>query len=259
MVCIASRVYAMFGQEGPERILEKEIHSDRVDSIQWANQGLRFISGSKDGTALLWRYERGEWRTIRLRMSTRLAGQPSSAGDVIASNNSSANGSNGSGGNGSQSSNSSNQNAAVVENANDDGGDAESRLQKLKVTMVTWSRDDRWLITAVSDFSVKVWDSSTGVLRQELRGHESETFVLEPHPHDPNILLSAAHDGRLLVWDLARGQVVKSFLNFIEGQGHGAVFDAKWNPSGSTIAATDSHGHLSIYGIGNRTFLLFQL
>ena len=43
---------------------------------------------------------------------------------------------------------------------------------------------------------------------------------------------------------------MKSFLNFIEGQGHGAVFDAKWNPTGSTIAATDSHGHLSIYGIG---------
>ena len=41
--------------------------------------------------------------------------------------------------------------------------DADARNQKLKVTMVTWSRDDRWLITAVSDFSIKVWDSITGL------------------------------------------------------------------------------------------------
>jgi bromodomain and WD repeat domain containing protein 1/3 len=116
----------MFGQEGPERILEKEIHSDRVDSIQWANQGLRFISGSKDGTALLWRYEKAEWRTIKLRMTSRLTG-PASSGD----------------------------------NPSED--DADARNQKLKVTMVTWSRDDRWLITAVSDFSIKVWDSITGL------------------------------------------------------------------------------------------------
>ena len=126
LICIfCSRVYAMFGQEGPERILELEAHSDRVDSIQWANSGLRFISGSKDGTALLWRYEHQEWRTIRLRMTSRLAGQASS------------------------------------ERANAED-DADARNQKLKVTMVTWSLDDRWLVTAVSDFSLKLWDSSTG-------------------------------------------------------------------------------------------------
>ena len=106
----------MFGQDGPERILEMEAHSDRVDSIQWANSGLRFISGSKDGSALIWRYENQEWSRVRLRMTCRLEG--------------------------------SNYNPPED--------------SKLKVTMVTWSRDDRWLITAVSDFSIKIWDSTTG-------------------------------------------------------------------------------------------------
>ena len=112
------RVYAMFGQEGPERLIEIEAHSDRVDSIQWANTGLRFISGSKDGTAIIWRYEKQEWRMVKLRMTCRAEGAA---------------------------------NATV-----------EELGQKLKVTMVTWSRDDRWLITAVSDFSIKLWDSTTG-------------------------------------------------------------------------------------------------
>ena len=116
------RVYAMFGQEGPERILELEAHGDRVDSIQWANSGLRFISGSKDGTAIMWRYEKQEWRTTRLRMTTRLEGSAA---------------------------------ALNTESLSELG-------QKLKVTMVTWSRNDRWLITAVSDFSIKVWDSTNG-------------------------------------------------------------------------------------------------
>lgn len=89
------------------------------------------------------------------------------------------------------------------------------------------------------------------MLTKELRKHKGETFVLEPHPYDSNILLSAGHDGYLIVWDLDRAEPLASFHNFIEGQGHGAVFDAKWNPSGTTIAATDSHGHLSIFGIGN--------
>ena len=36
----------------------------------------------------------------------------------------------------------------------------------------------------------------------------------------------------------------------IEGQGHGAVFDCKFSPEGDFFAATDSHGHLSLFGWG---------
>lgn len=37
----------------------------------------------------------------------------------------------------------------------------------------------------------------------------------------------------------------------IEGQGHGAVFDCKLSPDGTSIIATDSHGHMMIYGYGS--------
>ena len=46
------RVY-MMDEGAPKRILETESHTDTVDSIQWAHSGLKFVSGSKDGTALL--------------------------------------------------------------------------------------------------------------------------------------------------------------------------------------------------------------
>lgn len=66
------RVYHMTQEKGPQRILETEAHSDTVDSIQWAHNGLRFISGSKDGTAHVWHFETQQWKSMRLYMSERL-------------------------------------------------------------------------------------------------------------------------------------------------------------------------------------------
>ena len=41
----------------------------------------------------------------------------------------------------------------------------------------------------------------------------------------------------------------------VEGEGHGGLFDARWSPCGLFIAATDSHGHLSHFGVsGNDQF-----
>ena len=75
--------------------------------------------------------------------------------------------------------------------------------------------------------------------------------MLEAHPVDSRVMLSAGHDGRLLVWDLECGTIIYNFHNSIEGQGHGALFDAKWSPDGQMIAATDSHGHVLLFGWGS--------
>lgn len=83
-----------------------------------------------------------------------------------------------------------------------------------------------------------------------MRGHTDELYVLESHPKDPYILISAGHDGQLFIWDIFEGRSLVSFSNHIEGQGHGGVFDAKWSPDGTMIAATDSHGHILMYGFG---------
>ena len=75
-------------------------------------------------------------------------------------------------------------------------------------------------------------------------GHEDDISMLDPHPYNPNVLLSAGHGGRLLIWNIIKEEVISNLLE------EEPVFNAKWDPSGSTIAATDLAGHLSIYGIG---------
>ncbi|XP_068609556.1 PH-interacting protein [Brachionichthys hirsutus] len=127
----------------------------------------------------------------------------------------------------------------------------EDKVTKLKVTMVAWDRHDGAVITAANNLTLKVWNSTTGNLVHVLMGHEDEVFVLEPHPFDPRILFSAGHDGNCIVWDLARGVKIRSYFNMIEGQGHGALFDCKCSPDGQHFSATDSHGHLLIFGFGS--------
>lgn len=61
--------------------------------------------------------------------------------------------------------------------------------------------------------------------------------------------MSAGHDGVLYLWDLLNGESLAMFHNHIEGQGSCALFDAKWSPDGTMIAAADSHGHLLMFGI----------
>lgn len=123
--------------------------------------------------------------------------------------------------------------------------------KKAKVTMVSWDVSDEFVVTAVNDYSLKVWNAKSGELMKVLRGHKDEVFVLESHPIDPRVILSAGHDGQLIIWDVLNTEPMACFQNFIEGQGNCAVFDAKWSPDGTMLAATDSNGHLLMYGFGS--------
>lgn len=108
------------------------------------------------------------------------------------------------------------------------------------------------------------------------KGHDDEVFVLESHPFDSRIMLSAGHDGNIYMWDLTKGAKIRNFFNMvtcydnyfresvmlfilpfhassclqIEGQGHGAIYDCKFSADGQHFACTDSHGHLLIFGFG---------
>ncbi|XP_052896754.1 bromodomain and WD repeat-containing protein 3 [Anopheles moucheti] len=207
------RVYLM-SEDGPKRILETESHLDTVDSIQWAHNGLCFISGSKDGTALVWHFESQQWKSIRLNMGDRLPSCP-------------------------------------PVNPEDN--------VKLKVTMVSWDNTDNWVITAVNDFTIKVWNAHTGKLHRVLRGHTNEIYVLESHQKDSGVLLSAGHDGQLFIWDIVEGVSMANFVNKIDDHCEGGIYDAKWSPDGMMIAATDSHGHILMFGYGSGHEKLKQL
>uniref|UniRef100_A0A674DJV1 Bromodomain and WD repeat domain containing 1 n=1 Tax=Salmo trutta TaxID=8032 RepID=A0A674DJV1_SALTR len=198
------RIYYL-GGGNPEKISELHEHTS---SLSWFASSRRFVSGSRDGTARIWRLtQRQQWRSLLLNMNATLPGSENTTN--------------------------------------------EESFFKPKVTMVAWDRHDNSVITAVNNHILKVWNSYTGQLLHILKGHEAEVFVLEPHPSDPRIMLSAGHDGNVFIWDIVRGTKTQHYFNMIEGQGHGAVFDCKFTPDGQRFACTDSHGHLVIFGFGS--------
>ncbi|XP_049883065.1 bromodomain and WD repeat-containing protein 3 [Pectinophora gossypiella] len=130
--------------------------------------------------------------------------------------------------------------------------------KKNKVTMVCWDASDAYILTAVSDNTVRVWCARTCTQTRALSGHRDEAYVLEAHPALAGVVLSAGHDGQLLVWHAPSGELLSRFHNHIPGQGDGAIFDAKWGGP-TSIAATDSHGHLLLLGLGQGHPLLADL
>jgi WD40 repeat protein len=88
--------------------------------------------------------------------------------------------------------------------------------------MVAWNCDDSLVITAQSNFIIKIWnsgESSTEVLLvHELKGHADEIYVLEAHPRDPRIILSASHDGHIIIWNILSGKMIKKFYNKVNFQ-----------------------------------------
>ncbi len=48
-----------------------------------------------------------------------------------------------------------------------------------------------------------------------LQSHQDEVFVLEPSPIDARILLSAGHDGNIVIWNLQTGNKIKTFFNMV--------------------------------------------
>lgn len=41
-------------------------------------------------------------------------------------------------------------------------------------------------------------------------------FVLEPHPFDPRIVLSAGHDGNIFIWDITKGTKTRHYFNMVK-------------------------------------------
>lgn len=142
-----------------------------VDSIQYSNHSTRFLSGSKDGTARIWKYERKQWKALLIDASKTL------------------------------------------QKADNDDAISLEIFKKYSVTMVTWNSDDSLVVTAQNNYLIKVWNSNDARLIHELKAHTDEVYVLEAHPKDSRLLLSAGHDGYVILWNLMTGKLIRKFYN----------------------------------------------
>lgn len=98
------------------------------------------------------------------------------------------------------------------------------------MSMVSWDCKDKWVVTACSDYTLKVWDSFTGLLLQVLSGHKDDTFVLEGHPLDSQVIvvISVVDVYRVSRKSLNPYKFVSTTVEPLISDSH-RVLDLSWN------------------------------
>ncbi|CAL9069102.1 unnamed protein product [Musa banksii] len=113
------------------------------------------------------------------------------------------------------------------------------------VNMIVWSLDNRFVLAAIMDCRICVWNASDGSLVHSLIGHQESTFVLDVHPFNPRIAMSAGYDGKMIIWDIWKGKPVRIYET-----GHYKLVDGKFSPDGTSVILSDEVGQIFIVATG---------
>ncbi|KAL5983563.1 hypothetical protein ACLOJK_017651 [Asimina triloba] len=163
------------------------------------------------------------------------------------------------------------------------------------VNMIVWSLDNRFVLAAIMDCRICVWNAIDGSLVHSLTGHSQsalaytrtldlihgpkvdsfysphqsaplifhaeddfydselpnpmvgcmDTYVLDVHPFNPRIAMSAGYDGKTIIWDIWEGAPVRTYET-----GRFKLVDGKFSPDGTSIILSDEVGQIYILASG---------
>ncbi|KDO20632.1 hypothetical protein SPRG_12989 [Saprolegnia parasitica CBS 223.65] len=102
--------------------------------------------------------------------------------------------------------------------------------------------------------AIRIWDPTTFALVMTLRhpelAHVNAVFAMEVHPIDWRILLTAGYDGRICLWDISAGTLLRQYQNRDSVGDPCPILDMAFSPTGDLFAVTDRVGRLCIFGTG---------
>jgi WD40 repeat protein len=110
---------------------------------------------------------------------------------------------------------------------------------------LAFSRDDRTLISGSDDFTIRLWDVSTGAHRGVLLGHTGKVWDVAVSP-DGRTVASASDDGTVKIWD---PEPRREYETIALDQPVSAV---RFSPDSKTLATLEKSGRLSWWDTDTR-------
>ncbi|KAG0227890.1 Bromodomain and WD repeat-containing protein 3 [Actinomortierella wolfii] len=110
-----------------------------------------------------------------------------------------------------------------------------------------WSLDDKSIVLTTSLGEIKVFDAKTGEWKYTLKGHAryTEIYVVDVHPVDPRLVLTAGYDGNIFLWDIREGKQLRQW-SFEDTE----FSDGRFSPDGFMFAISDREGRCRLFGAG---------
>jgi WD40 repeat protein/serine/threonine protein kinase len=110
------------------------------------------------------------------------------------------------------------------------------------VYSLQFTKDNRRLLSASRDKTIRLWDLDTGNPTQTLETINRQDVVARFSPDETKILANSDNDYTLTLWNVANGQP----LARLHGHGVEGVFAAAFSPDGSQIATADGKGAIHL-------------
>jgi WD40 repeat protein len=108
------------------------------------------------------------------------------------------------------------------------------------VCSVAFSKDGKWLACG-GDKVVKIWDSETWKLHQELQDPGAGVLSVAFHPWDSRLIAWGSHDGRVKV-----GNTATKEIRILPGHQMRGVTSVAFSPDGEWIASSSTDGTIKL-------------
>lgn len=116
-----------------------------------------------------------------------------------------------------------------------------------QASSVAWSPDDRRIVTAGVDPSVRIWDAVTGRLLDTLTGHTDMVDAVAWSP-DGGRLATGSGDRSVRIWDLDAGGAVRVLAGHTD-----RVTAVTWSPDGSGLVSASFDGTARMWDVEANT------
>ena len=109
-----------------------------------------------------------------------------------------------------------------------------------RIYRASFSRDNKYVVTASGDSLAKIWDVHSGNMVKALKGHSSHVFSARFSPSNRRVVTAGGETAK--IWDVATGTQIKMLIGHTK-----RVSSAAYSPNGAIIVTTSEDGTAKLW------------